>query len=243
MSKARNMIIDGYKKGNKLQMDQYGLFYIFNGRNPIEPIKAYEILSEETEKDVTSTVGRGLIGSALFGNAGISASLTSKEHKKYTIRATWFRRTWKDQEEYSILELDQEFFKMFVLKSVCTPEEVKRIEDAKIPDKFIYDVDKWLSDNNIPNRKDPKAKVWWDCFYPNTRKVPPEKNPMLAPYRSLNPEYEEYMKAQQQAEITNNTISDTDVKFKMKELKSMYEEDLITEEEYNNKRKELLDKL
>ena len=237
MSKARNMIIDGYKKGNKLQMDQYGLFYIFNGRNPIEPIKSYEILSEETEKDVTSTVGRGLIGSALFGNAGISASLTGKENKKYTIRATWFRRTWKDQEEYSIFELDQEFFKMFVVKSVCTPEEVERIEHTIIPDEYIYDVEQWLADNNIPNRRDPRAEVWWDCFGSGKH---PETNTMLAPYRSLNPEYEEYMKAQQ-AETNNNSTGDTDVKSKLKELKSMYEEDLITEEEYNNKRKELLD--
>ena len=241
MSKARNMIIDGYKKGNKLQMDQYGLFYIFNGRNPIEPIKSYEILSEETEKDVKSTVGRGLIGSALFGNAGISASLTGKENKKYTIRAIWFRKTWKDQEEYSILELDQEFYKMFVLKSVCTPEEVQRIEHAKIPDKYIYDVERWLSDNNIPNRKDPRAEVWWDCFGSDKY---PEENPMLAPYRSINPEYEEYMKAQQSSEINTNIIpNNIDVKSKLKELKSMFEENLITEEEYNGKRKELLDKL
>lgn len=232
------MIIDGYKKGAQLQMDQYGLFYIFNGRNPIHLIKSYEILSEETEKDVKSTVGRGLIGSALFGNAGISASLTGKENKKYTIRATWFRKTWKDQEEYSILELDQEFYKMFVLKSVCTPEARKRIEESIIPDKYIYDVERWLSDNNIPSRQDPRADVWWDCFLKSD--TPPENNSMLDPYRSINPEYEEYMKAQQ-AEITNNTISDTDVKSKLKELKSMYEEDLITEEEYNNKRKELLD--
>ena len=37
--------------------------------------------------------------------------------------------------------------------------------------------------------------------------------------------------------------NNTDVKSKLKELKSMFEEDLITEEEYNSKRKELLNKL
>lgn len=241
MSKARNMIIDGYKNGIQLQMDQYGLFYIFNGRNPIILIKSYEILSEETEKDVKSTVGRGLIGSALFGNAGISASLTGKENKKYTIRATWFRKTWKDQEEYSIFELDQEFYKMFVLKSVCTPEEVKRIEHSMIPDEYIYDVERWLADNNIPSRKDSRAKVWWDCFGSGKH---PEENPMLAPYRSINPEYEEYMIAQRISETNTNGIpNNTDIKSKLKELKTMFEEDLITEEEYNSKRKELLDKL
>lgn len=248
MSKARNMIIDGHLKGQQLHMDQYGLFYIFNGRNPIETIKSYEILSEETEKDVTSTVGRGVIGSALFGNAGISASLTGKENKKYTIRATWFRKTWRDQEKYSILELDQEFYKMFLIKSVCTPEQCKRIEEGKIPSKYSYDVDKWLADNNIPNRKDPRADVWWDCFFEKTRKVPPEENPMLDPYRSINPEYEEYMKVQQQNQETQSKDSvdnteNADIKSKLKELKSIYEEDLITEEEYNNKKQELLSEL
>ena len=37
--------------------------------------------------------------------------------------------------------------------------------------------------------------------------------------------------------------TNTDIKSKLKELKIMFEEDLITEEEYNSKRKELLDKL
>lgn len=47
-----------------------------------------------------------------------------------------------------------------------------------------------------------------------------------------------------QAQPTNITSSDTtDIKSKLRELKSMYEEDLITEEEYNNKRQELLSKM
>lgn len=91
MPKARNMIIDGYKKGTQLYKDQYCLYYLFNGKNPMTKnnIENYQILTEESNKDITSTVGRGLIGSALFGHAGISASLTGKENKIYTIRIDW----------------------------------------------------------------------------------------------------------------------------------------------------------
>lgn len=46
---------------------------------------------------------------------------------------------------------------------------------------------------------------------------------------------------QQLSAITDN--SNTDIKSKLKELKSMFEEDLITEEEYNSKRQELLGKM
>ena len=116
MPKARNMIIDGYKKGIQLQIDNMGIFYIFNGRNPINnvDIESYEILSEETSKNVVSTVGRGLVGSAIFGLAGTSASLTGKEDKIYTIRANWDKYIWKNERDYSIFELDQTFYKMFI---------------------------------------------------------------------------------------------------------------------------------
>lgn len=132
MPKARNMIIDGYKKGTQLQMDKYGIFYIFNGRNPLNyDIKSYEILSEEISKNVKSTVGRGLIGSALFGVAGASAALTGKEDKIYTIKVIWDDYGEKTIREPSILELDSEFYKMFMMKCVRTSEQQKLLDNAR----------------------------------------------------------------------------------------------------------------
>ncbi len=191
MPKARNMIIDGYKKGTQLQKDQYGIFYIFNGRNPLGKgdFTSYQILTEESSKDTVSTVGRGLIGSALFGHAGISASLTGKENKIYTIKVYWDKDIYKDSDP-SILELDSDFYKTFMLKCARTEEDQKEFEEIK---------------------------------------------------RMLHPE--RYKQEVQEIENKDKSSDATDIKSKLKELKSMYEEDLITEEEYNKKKQELLSKM
>ncbi len=191
MPKARNMIIDGYKKGMQLYKDQYCLYYIFNGKNPMTKnnIENYQILTEESSKDAVSTVGRGIIGSALFGHAGISASLTGKENKIYTIRIDWDQDCGEKNREPSILELDSDFYKTFMLKCARTEEDQKEYEEIK---------------------------------------------------RILHPE--RYKQEVQEAN-QNTSANPLDIKSKLKELKSMYEEDLITEEEYNNKRQELLSKM
>ncbi len=184
------MIIDGYKKGTQLQKDQYGIFYIFNGRNPLDKgdFTSYQILTEESSKDTISTVGRGLIGSALFGHAGISASLTGKENKIYTIKVYWYKYIYKDSDP-SILELDSDFYKTFMLKCARTEEDQKKFEEIK---------------------------------------------------RILHPE--RYKQEIQEAN-QNTSANPLDIKSKLKELKLMFEDDLITEEEYNNKKKELLSKM
>lgn len=254
MPKARNMIIDGYKKGTQLQMDNYGLFYIFNGRNPIDGIESYEILTVETSKDVVSTVGRGLFGSALFGLAGTSASLTGKENKIYTIRINYDDfdymnyTTKKDKKGYSVLELDQDFYKIFMLKSIRTEEQQKRMMDARIPSKYNYDYHAWIKYNNLENATKDELihleKPFWDAFDNN-----PEANPILDCCRSINPKWEEYMKQQEQQNTEQQEQQPTqsnnpfDIKSKLQQLKSMYEEDLITEEEYNNKKQELLSQI
>lgn len=193
MPKARNMIIDGYKKGTQLQMDKWGIFYIFNGRNPLgkEDFISYELLTEETRKDAVSTVSRGVIGSLLFGNAGISASLTGKENKIYTIKVSWDKDIYKDSEP-SILKLDSDFYKTFMLKCARTEEDQKNLKKSSV---FLH----------------------------------PERYT-------------------QEVQDTQDTIKETtseyvDIKSKLKELKSMFEEDLITEQEYNNKKQELLNKM
>lgn len=246
MPKARNMIIDGYKKGTQLQMDNIGIFYIFNGRNPIDKvdIESYEILSEENSKDVTSTVGRGLVGSALFGFAGTSAALTGKENKIYTIRVNWDKYVWKDGRDYSVFELDQTFYKMFKLKCIRTSQYQKELEERRNspPKKYLYNYTKWLQHNNLKDERPKINDTYWDALDNN-----PETNPILDCCRSINPKWEEYMKQQEQSsqeQYTQPTINNTsDVKSKFQQLKSMYEEDLITEEEYNNKKQELLSQM
>ncbi len=191
MPKARNMIIDGYKKGTQLYKDQYCLYYLFNGKNPMTKnnIENYQILTEESNKDITSTVGRGLIGSALFGHAGISASLTGKENKIYTIRIDWDQDCGEKNREPSILELDSDFYKTFMLKCARTEEDQKEYEEIK---RIMY-----------PKR---------------------------------------YTQKSQETSKSSSTNA-ADIKSKLKELKTMFEEDLITEEEYNNKKQELLSKI
>lgn len=247
MPKARNMIIDGYKKGMQLQMDKWGIFYIFNGRNSLceEEIESYEVLTEEVSKDVISTVGRGLLGSAIFGFAGTSASLTGKENKIYTIRINWDDYHEKEKRGYSILELDQNFYKIFMLKCAPTEEGRKRIMNVRIPSKYRYDYHVWIKHNNLENAtKDELVyleKPYWNALGEN-----PETNPILDCCRRINPEWEKYMKQQEQSykEQTQKTASDTsDIKSKLRQLKSMYEEDLITEEEYNTKKQELLSQI
>lgn len=252
MPKARNMIIDGYKKGIQLQKDQYGIFYIFNGRNPLgkEDFTSYQILTEESNKDTVSTVGRGLIGSALFGHAGISASLTGKENRIYTIKVNWDKDVYKDSEP-SILELDSDFYKTFMLKCTRTEEDQKEFEEIKRmlhperygvqPPKYIYDYTKWLKHNNLKDERPKINDIYWNALDDN-----PDTNPILDCCRMINPKYEEFMKKQQsksEPENNDNNKNNTDIKSKLKELKSMFEEDLITEEEYNNKKQELLSKM
>lgn len=191
MPKARNMIIDGYKKGMQLYKDQYCLYYIFNGKNPMtkDNIENYQILTEESNRDAVSTVGKGLIGTALFGHAGISASLTGKENKIYTIRIDWDQDCGEKNREPSILELDSDFYKTFMLKCARTEEDQKEYEEIK------------------------------HIMYP-----------------------ERYTQEVQETD-QNTTSETTDIKSKLKELKSMFEENLITEEEYNSKKQELLNKM
>lgn len=188
MPKARNMIVDGYKKETQLYKDQYCLYYIFNGKNSITKtdVVSYQILTEESSKDTVSTVGRGLLGATLFGHAGISASLTGKENKIYTIRIDWDQDSYKNREP-SILELDSDFYKTFMLKCARTEEDQKEYEEIK---------------------------------------------------RILHPE-----RYAHELQETNKTATQPDTKSKLKELKSMFEEDLITEEEYNLKKQELLSKM
>jgi hypothetical protein len=191
MQKARNMIIDGYRKGVQLQKDKYGLFFIFNGRNPLNTlnIESYNILTEQTSKDTISTVGRGLIGSALFGYAGTTAALTGKENKIYTIKVYWDKSIRKDA-NYSIFELDEEFYKVFMATCARTEQDQKEID-------YIHHL---LHPDKYPN-----------------------------PNQEQNPD-------------TNNENS-IDIKSKLAELKSIYEEGLITEEEYSSKKQELLKKM
>lgn len=242
MAKARNMIIDGYKKGTQLQMDQYGIFYIFNGRNPIDntDFESYEILSEETSKDIVSTVSRGLVGSSIFGLAGTSASLTGKENKIYIVRVNWDKYIWKDGRDYSVFELNQTFYKMFMIKCTRTPQYQKELDMRRnsVPEKYKYSYKKWCEYNNVEIIVGkPRNKTFVHALFDN-----PDTNPILDCCRSINPEWEEYIKAQQQTQATDIVASNTtDIKSKLKELKSMFEEDLITEEEYNSKRQELLD--
>ena len=184
MPKARNMIIDGYKTGTQLQMDKWGIFYIFNGRNPIDSvdIETYQLLSEETSKNIKSTVGRGLIGSALFGLAGSTAALTGKDDKIYTIRVNWDKYVWKDGRDYSIFELDSEFYKMFMMKCVRTPDEQRLFDESRLPQEV----------------------------------------------------------SSQTQTISNNA---SDITSKLQQLKFMYEEELITKEDYNTKKQELLNQI
>lgn len=53
---------------------------------------------------------------------------------------------------------------------------------------------------------------------------------------------ERYIQKSQETSKSSSANA-VDVKSKLKELKSMFEEDLITEEEYNNKKQELLSKM
>lgn len=249
MPKARNMIIDGYKKGTQLQIDKYGIFYIFNGRNPINNIyvESFQVLTEETSKNLTSTVGRGIIGSALFGNVGISASLTGKEDKIYTVKIFWDNEGEKIIREPSVLELDSEFYKMLTIK--CTQQKALNNENKtniknqykEIPPKYIYDYLKWINHNEIIDDGGVN-QVYLEALDNN-----PETNPILDCCRSINPKWEEYMEQQEQSsqqQKTQPTINNTsDIKSKLQQLKSMYEEDLITEEEYNSKKQELLSKM
>lgn len=243
MSKARNMIIDGYLKGTQLQMDQYGIFYIFNGRNPISyiDIESYQILSEESIKDVVSTVGRGIVGSVLFGRAGATASLTGKENKIYTIRVNWDTYIWKDR-DYSVFELDSDLYKEFMITCIRSSKYKKELEErrSKPPEKYKYNYRIWCEYNNVELViGKPRNEKFVDALFDN-----PETNPLLDCCRTPNPEYEEYMKAQQlQSKESSENMESADIKSKLKELKSMYEEDLITEEEYEMKRKELLDRI
>lgn len=230
MAKARNMIIDGYKKGTQLQLDQYGIFYIFNGKNPLNKsdIESYVILSEETSKDVVSTVSRGVIGSTLFGLGGVSASLTGKENKIYTIQVNWDKHIWKDGRNSSILELDQTFYKMFMLKCARTKQDQELIDNARMPSKYLYNYDKWLEHNGVKDVV-PECLPYWDALGEN-----PETNPILDCCRMINPEWEAYNKQSIHPE------NHSDIKSKLQQLKSMYEEELITESEYNAKKQELL---
>lgn len=98
-------------------------------------------------------------------------------------------RLWQKNREPSILELDSDFYKTFMLKCARTEEDQKEYEEIK---RIMY----------------------------------PERY------------------TQEVQEMSQNTTSDaTDIKSKLKELKSMFEEDLITEEEYNNKKQEVLSKI
>lgn len=243
------MIIDGYKKGTQLQMDEYGLFYVFNGRNPINniDIESYEVLSKETSKNVVSTVGRGLIGSALLGVTGISASLTGKENNIYIIRVNWDKYIWKDGRDYSVFELDQIFYKMFMMRCIRTPQYQKELEERrnKPPEKYLYDYKKWLQHNNLQNATKEEL-IYLDKPYFDALGDNPETNPILDCCRSINPKWEEYIKQQEQVnqqQVQPTTNSTSDIKSKLQQLKSMYEENLITEEEYNSKKQELLAEL
>ena len=106
----------------------------------------------------------------------------------------------------------------------------------------------WIKYNNLENATKDELihleKPFWDAFDNN-----PEANPILDCCRSINPKWEEYMKQQEQQNTEQQEQQPTqsnnpfDIKSKLQQLKSMYEEDLITEEEYNNKKQELLSQI
>ena len=244
MAKARNMYIEGFNKGYSIKKNNIGEYPIRSNN-----IESYKILSEESYKNVASTITRGVVGTMLIGGVGASAALTGKEDKIYTIYIEWHNNLGS-----SIIELDQEYYKLFITKCQPTPtnKNFKSAIDCSKkkdePPKYIYNYEKWLSYNNINDDGGVVEE------YLKALNNFPSKNPVLDCCRSINPEWEEYM---QQSDNPVQNVEDevvsaiedktteisTDIKSKLKELKSLFEEDLITEAEYTSKKKDLLSKL
>ena len=102
-------------------------------------------------------------------------------------------------------------------------ERQKELEEQrnKTPKKYLYNYVKWLQHNNLKDERPKINDVYWEALHDN-----PETNPILDCCRSINPKWEEHMKYQEKSTQGQPTTTNTsDIKSKLQQLKSMYEED------------------
>lgn len=113
MSKAKNKVIAGQYSGRSVSSSFNSI--TINAWPPVNldkyTVEAYELITDDKVKSMSSGVTRGLIGGALLGPVGMLAGgLSAKTNGIYTV-AIKFRSG-----EESLLEIDDKCYKMLLKK-------------------------------------------------------------------------------------------------------------------------------
>ena len=111
MSSARNKVIAGYKKGDRIWTG--GAFknsLMVGTLSSIhrESVLNYDIITEDVVKSGSSAILRGAMGAAVLGPVGILAGLSAKNKGIYTIAIEW------SSGNRSLIEIDEKLYKIFL---------------------------------------------------------------------------------------------------------------------------------
>lgn len=115
--KAKNQVISGYGAGANIFNSGSALSFklgnnlgerVIVKNNRYNSVVSYDVLNEDIVKSGTSAVLKGMLGSALIGNAGLLAGISAKNVGIYTIAIEF-----KDGKR-SLIEIDDVYYKVLM---------------------------------------------------------------------------------------------------------------------------------
>ncbi len=113
MAKVKNAVIAGDYAGRKVLCSKNKIIFDRAFETPIvvddTTVDKYEVIDQESTKDLGSAFGRGLIGNALFGSVGMMAGVISAKNKTAIIISIDFKNGDK-----SLIEVDKDIYKLLM---------------------------------------------------------------------------------------------------------------------------------
>lgn len=113
MAKVKNEVIAGDYAGRKVRCTRNRIIFDRAFDTPIEvddtTVSRYEVIDQESTKDLTSAFGRGLVGNALFGPVGMMAGVISAKNSTSIIVSIEFKNGDK-----SLIEIDRNIYKVLL---------------------------------------------------------------------------------------------------------------------------------
>lgn len=113
MAKVKNEVIAGDYAGRKVRCKRNRIIFDRAFDTPIEvddaTVSRYEVIDQESTKNLTSTLSRGLVGNALFGPVGMMAGVMSAKNATAVLVSIEFKNGDK-----SLIEIDKSIYKVLL---------------------------------------------------------------------------------------------------------------------------------
>lgn len=113
MAKVKNEVIAGDYTGRKVRCTKSRVIFDRAFETPIEvndsTVDKYEVIDQDSTKDLMSAFGRGIVGNALFGSVGMMAGVISAKNSTAVLVSIEFKNGDK-----SLIEIDKNTYKVLL---------------------------------------------------------------------------------------------------------------------------------